>query len=72
MENKNIVASGSAVGLPTILTSIFVTLKLTNVISWSWWLVVMPTIVQVSLVGLLLLPVFIFFFYAMYKSREDF
>jgi hypothetical protein len=29
-------------GLPTILTIIFVTLKLCGVIAWSWWWVFSP------------------------------
>jgi len=29
-------------GLPTILTVVFIVLKLCNVISWSWWWVISP------------------------------
>ena len=29
-------------GFLSILTLIFITLKLTNVITWSWWLVLLP------------------------------
>lgn len=31
----------------TILTLIFVILKLTGFITWSWWLVLMPTLLGV-------------------------
>lgn len=38
----------------TILTLIFVSLKLTNNIDWSWWYVFMPTIIEISLFLLIL------------------
>lgn len=34
----------------TLLTVLFVGLKLTHYINWSWWLVLMPTIVQAMMV----------------------
>lgn len=34
--------SGSNIGITTILTLIFVVLKLTDTIDWSWWWVVSP------------------------------
>lgn len=30
-------------GITTVLTIIFIVLKLVGVISWSWWLVFLPT-----------------------------
>lgn len=36
-------------GFAEVLTLIFITLKLTDVISWSWWLVLLPEIVAVGL-----------------------
>lgn len=40
----------------SLLTLLFVALKLTGHIDWSWWFVVMPTLIQVALVmGTLLL-----------------
>jgi hypothetical protein len=33
----------------TLLTVLFVGLKLTNYINWSWWWVLSPTIFQVGL-----------------------
>jgi len=38
-----------------LLTLIFVVFKLANVIAWSWWLVLMPTIVGTGLGFLVLL-----------------
>ena len=49
-------------GLPALLTVLFVGLKLTNYIDWSWWLVTLPfwfgiamTMVLAFLVGLFLI-----------------
>ena len=33
-------------GFPTLLTLIFIVLKLTGNINWSWWMVMMPMIVE--------------------------
>jgi len=30
------------IGLPGLLTLLFVTMKLLGVIAWSWWLVLLP------------------------------
>lgn len=36
--------------LPTLLTVLFIALKLTGFIDWSWWLVVGPTLAHVFVV----------------------
>lgn len=33
---------GTKIGFFDLLTLVFITLKLTNVINWSWWLVLLP------------------------------
>lgn len=40
-DNKNIVISGGGNGL-FVLFIIFLILKLTGTITWSWWLVTLP------------------------------
>ena len=40
MSNSS--SSSSGVGFFGLLTVLFVGLKLTNVITWSWWLVMLP------------------------------
>ena len=40
MENNN-VAVHSGVSLTTVLLVVFITLKLTGVINWSWWIVIL-------------------------------
>ena len=36
-------------GILEVLTIIFVVLKLVGVITWSWWLVFLPTIISISI-----------------------
>ena len=36
-------------GLLDILTIIFVLLKVFNVITWSWWVVFLPTILEIAI-----------------------
>ena len=36
-------------GILEALTIVFVVLKLTNVIDWSWWLVLLPEMIAISL-----------------------
>ena len=44
-------------GFATLLTIVFVVLKLTGVIAWSWWLVFLPMIISWGLLLLALLIV---------------
>jgi len=47
-------------GIAEVLTIVFVVLKLTDVITWSWWLVLLPAILSFSLyamIGLVLITV---------------
>ncbi|MCY7731790.1 hypothetical protein MHY86_08765 [Aerococcus urinaeequi] len=48
--------SSSVISLSSILTVVFVVLKLIGVINWSWWLVFLPTLIHIglTLVGLLI------------------
>ena len=47
-------ATYSGIGFTGLLQIAFIVLKLCNVINWSWWCVLLPTIVPVGL-GLLLI-----------------
>lgn len=47
---KNNVAVHSGVSLTTVLLVVFITLKLTGVITWSWWIVlIMPFAIDLAL-----------------------
>jgi len=55
MKNEN--TSSNGIGIGGVLFIIFLVLKLTNNITWSWWWVTAPIWIPVSLVlvGLLLI-----------------
>ncbi len=60
MNNNN---SSSGLGLLSVLTIIFVVLKLVGVIDWSWWWVLSPTWIVVCLWLLVVICVSIWFVY---------
>ncbi|MGE7688400.1 transmembrane Fragile-X-F protein [Lysinibacillus sp. NPDC097214] len=41
-------------GIAEVLTIVFVVLKLTGVIAWSWWLVLLPAIISFSIYAFIL------------------
>ncbi|OKA07064.1 hypothetical protein BS618_32975 [Rhodococcus erythropolis] len=43
-------SSSGGIGFVGLLTIVFITLKLLNVINWSWWWVVSPIWITASLV----------------------
>lgn len=47
-------SGGVNMGIAEVLTIVFVVLKLTNVIAWSWWLVLLPAIISFSIYALIL------------------
>ncbi|MFJ5766561.1 MULTISPECIES: transmembrane Fragile-X-F protein [unclassified Lysinibacillus] len=42
-------------GVAEVLTIVFIVLKLTEVITWSWWLVLLPSIISFSIYVLIVL-----------------
>ena len=52
--------SRKGIGFMGALVLIFIVLKLTGVISWSWWLVFMPLLLLPSIIGLIFIIGFIF------------
>lgn len=51
-ENKTTVNSG--VGFASLLTIVFIVLKLLGKITWSWWWVLSPILVEIAVVLLIL------------------
>lgn len=47
-QNTNIRLGGGS-GLLTILQIVFIVLKITNTIDWSWWVVLIPSFVGIIL-----------------------
>lgn len=60
-DNHNSIRTGSAGGLSfaSVLTLIFIVLKLTKVIDWSWFWVLSPTIFSIVLTILIIVLVVI-------------
>ena len=52
-DNKSTVSS-SGIGFAGLLTVAFIVLKLCGIITWSWWWVISPVWISVSLVIILL------------------
>ena len=48
-------SNNGGIGLLGVLQIIFIVLKLCNLISWSWWLVLIPTWISLGLCVLVLL-----------------
>lgn len=58
MSNSNHATRiGCNTGFLDLLALLFIALKLTHVIDWSWWLVLSPLLVQGAIVGIVLLIV---------------
>lgn len=59
MSNKTEVTNYGGIGFEGLLTIVFIVLKLTNTISWSWWWVLAPTWIPVASVLIFVLIYFI-------------
>lgn len=56
--NESSSSSGGGIGFLGLLQIVLITLRLLDVIGWSWWLVMLPTLIpMVFVVGYLLLVV---------------
>ncbi len=55
-ENKS---SSSGISFGSLLTLVFIVLKLTNVINWSWWWVLSPLWISLSITLVILVIVVI-------------
>jgi hypothetical protein len=51
--------SSSGLGLASVLTIIFVVLKLVGVIDWSWWWVFSPILIDIGFSILILVIVYV-------------
>jgi len=57
MINK---ANNSGISFFGLLTVVFIVLKLTHIITWSWWLVLLPIYIGIVVILLILLATFIY------------
>ena len=51
MEHKS--NSSDGLGIGTVLFLIFLVLKLTNYIDWSWWWITAPLWIPISIIGII-------------------
>jgi hypothetical protein len=51
MSNKS--NSSNGLGLGTVLFLVFLVLKLTNYIDWSWWWVTAPLWIPIVIIGII-------------------
>lgn len=58
-DNYQVRVTGNGATAATLLTLLFIALKLTGYITWSWWLVLAPTLVPIVLVALIVLALLI-------------
>ena len=66
MSKKVIVKHESSVGLSGLIFIVFLVLKLTHVIDWSWWWVTAPLWIPTGFITVILLILFI-----LYICTED-
>lgn len=62
-DNNNGTAAKGGVGFVGLLQLVFIVLKLCKVITWSWWAVLLPTIISVGLFVLLIIGIILFAFF---------
>jgi hypothetical protein len=57
MKNSN----SNGIGIGTILFLIFMVLKLTNYINWSWWWVTAPLWIPIGIIGVVTFLAIVYF-----------
>lgn len=62
-------SSSSGIGFFGLLQVLFVGLKLTGHIAWPWWQVLLPTLIGVSIVAILSLPLIAIIVLSFLKSK---
>jgi len=55
---SNVIQTSSGVGFPGLLTIVFIVMKLTGYIAWSWWWVLSPLWIP-AVIGVLILMIMI-------------
>lgn len=68
MSQVNNNTNRGGIGFIGLLTIVFITLKLTGFITWSWWLVLLPMIISFSLWLIIVLGVLLYLAYKAYKA----
>ena len=70
-EGENYMENSGGVSFLHVLTFIFVVLKLTGVVSWSWWLVLLPSLIYFGLILGVILFVGVFALVTFSKNKDN-
>lgn len=68
---KNEQATSSGLGFGAVLFIVFLILKLTNVIDWSWWWVTAPLWIPIGLAVMILIVIALVIFVKKINARSD-
>lgn len=58
------------IGFADLLTIVFIVLKLIRKIDWSWWLVLLPTLIEIGIIALMLIGLIIYVLVDRHKSKK--
>ena len=70
-EEGEIYMENSGVSFLHVITLIFVVLKLTGVINWTWWLVLLPSLINFGLILGMILFVGVFALVTFSKDKDS-
>lgn len=70
MSDKTEVTNYGGIGFGGLLTIVFIILKLTNTITWSWWWVLAPTWIPVASILVFGLIYLIIMGFALFPNRK--
>lgn len=57
MKDKNYNANNTGVGILGVLLIVFIVLKLVGVVTWSWWVVLIPLWIEIGLLIIVILVI---------------
>lgn len=57
MKDKNYNANNTGVGILGVLLIVFIALKLVGVVTWSWWVVLIPLWIEIGLLIIVILVI---------------
>jgi len=67
---SNSYKGGEEMGMAEVLTIVFVLLKLTDIITWSWWLVLLPALLSFSLYVIIIVVKLIMVLVAVFAVKK--
>lgn len=69
--NESSSSSGGGIGFLGLLQIVLITLRLLDVIGWSWWLVMLPTLIPLGFAALYFLLVVVPLVLRKDEKKED-